>query len=130
MLRDIHGDRLFRKVEVRIVFPNNVLPEQHLRQCAGPHQGFGPTGIDDILMRIADQLEQLYPWWQFRPVELAPVGRTARYVIMFDSYRKTDVPEVKIEQFQNSIPTTTKSNASEPGAAGSLAPIEVGNSLQ
>lgn len=87
MLRDLKGNRLFRKVEVRIVFPDEIFPVKKMTQHAGPHQGFGAEGIDDLLMRTVDQLDTLYPWWEFKMVELAPVGRTARYVFTFAGYR-------------------------------------------
>lgn len=87
MLRDKEGNRLFRKVTVKVLFPEHIFPEKTYVQHAGPHQGFGPENVDALLMNIADQLETLYPWWEFRPIELKPEGRTARWVFTFAGYR-------------------------------------------
>ena len=86
MLRDSKGNRLFRKVEITIYFPENMFPPKKMSQHANAHQGFGPDGIDDLLMQTADQLEQLYPWWEFKYIALTPVGRTARFVFTFAGY--------------------------------------------
>jgi len=93
MLRDKDGNRLFRKVTVRIVYPDSIFPTKTLIQHAGARQGFGPEGVDQILNGIADQLETLYPWWEFQVVELTPEHRTARYVFTFAGYRAGYVPQ-------------------------------------
>jgi hypothetical protein len=87
MLRDKQGNKLFRTVKVKILFPDNIFPPKRYVRHAGPKQGFGPDGIDEILMNIADQLEQLYPFWEFKTQELSPEGRTARHLISFAGYR-------------------------------------------
>jgi hypothetical protein len=86
MLKDKEGNRLFRKVQVKVIYPDNIFPAKTFTQHAGPQQGFGPTGVDDILMKIADQLDTLYPWWDFKSVALKPEGRTLRYVFTFSGY--------------------------------------------
>ena len=87
MLRDKEGNRLFRKMTVKIIYPDNIFPEKTYVQHAGAHQGFGPEGIDHMLNEIADKLDTLYPWWDFKPLELSPVGRTTRWVFTFAGYR-------------------------------------------
>jgi len=87
MLRDKAGNRLFRRIDIKIIFPIDTIPNQKFSQRAGAHQGFGPDGLDDILMQVADKLDTLYPWWDFKMVELAPEGRTAKYVFRFLQYR-------------------------------------------
>ena len=95
MLRDKFGNRLFRKVTVKIVYPENLFPEKTYIQHAGPKQGFNPEGIDEILMQTATRLDDLYPWWEFSYAELTPVGRTARFVFTFAKYRAiTPQPEL------------------------------------
>lgn len=95
MLKDKAGNRLYRKVSVRIYYPDQIFPTKTLLQHAGPHMGFGPEGVDEILMRIADQLETLYPFWEFRAVELTPVGRTVRFSFTFAGYStKTAMPPI------------------------------------
>lgn len=149
MLRDNEGNRLFRKVIVRIVFPDAIFPPKNFVQHAGPHQGFNPNGIDEILMNIADRLDQLYPWWEFRVVELAPEGRTAKYVFTFAGYRSgigkpvnaaagqamADAVRLTDETIiQNHVDSTFTQPQSaitlEPETEGSLTPTEiVGNTL-
>lgn len=116
MLRDSKGNRLFRRVDIRIVFPDGIFPDKKLSQHAEPHKGFGPDGIDDLLMQTADQLDTLYPWWQFRFVELAPVGRTASYVFTFAGYRPSAFPEAKPEDFTQEL-TKKESKALDAEAA-------------
>lgn len=106
MLRDKAGNRLFRTVKVKIIFPDEIFPPKTLTQHAGPKQGFGPDGIDDILMRIADQLETLHPYWEFKLTTLAPEGRTARYVLVFSGYRAA-TPVVSMDPNLAALTPTT-----------------------
>ena len=94
MLRDKEGNRLFRKMTVKIIYPDNIFPEKTYVQHAGAHQGFGPEGIDHMLNEIADKLDTLYPWWDFKPLELSPVGRTARFVFTWVGYRGNQTSEM------------------------------------
>lgn len=97
MLKDKAGNRLFRKVWVKIIYPDAIFPPKIQTQHAGPKQGFGPEGIDDILMQIADKLEELFPYWEFQMTELAPQGRTARYVFTFAGYSAKVMNQVKAQ---------------------------------
>jgi hypothetical protein len=87
MLRDKDGNRLFRKITVKIIYPDAIFPERTYVQHAGAKQGFGPDGVDAMLMDIATKLDELYPWWDFKAIELTPIGRTTRYVFTFAGYR-------------------------------------------
>lgn len=89
MLRDKAGNKLFRTVKVKVIFPDAIFPDKTFVQHAGPRQGFGPGGIDDILMQVADQLETLYPFWEFKAQEMLPAHRTARWLLTFAGYRAT-----------------------------------------
>jgi len=126
MLRDKAGNQLFRRVEVRIIYPIDTIPNAKVVQRAGPRQGFGPDGIDDILMQVADRLETLYPWWNFEIVTLAPEGRTAKFVFKFVSYRAPVVaapPQTDI--------TKEESSTLEPRVTEGITPTtEVGTSPQ
>jgi hypothetical protein len=126
MLCDKDGNKLFRKVLVKVVFPDAIFPDKSFIQHAGPKQGFGPTGIDDILMNIADQLDTLYPFWEFKATEMTPIGRTARFVFTFTGYRATQPAQDK---------PITDSTTLEPGTAESDLTTEaikaaVGTTLQ
>jgi len=101
VLRDKDGNRLFRKVTVRVIFPEAIFPPKTFIQHAAARQGFGPEGIDAMLMSIADQLETLYPFWDFRAQELAPEGRTARYVLTFAGYRAAPSAPIPAEPLSN-----------------------------
>lgn len=80
MLRDKENNRLFRRVEIKVIFSDNSLPVKKLAYKAqGSRQAYGPEGIDAMLMNVADQLDQLYPWWEFKMIPLAPRGRVACY---------------------------------------------------
>jgi hypothetical protein len=116
MLKSMSGDRLFRKVIVKVIFPEAIFPTKTFVNHAGPSQGFNPDGIDAILMGIADQLDTLYPFWEFKVVPLVPEGRTMKYVFTFAGYRSTK------------INPNEESSTLEPGAAAEP-PTEVGNAL-
>lgn len=85
MLTDKDGNRLFRRLDVKIVFPEGLLPfrDKTFVHHAPPHKGYGPDNIQQILEAVATDLESLYPWWDFTAVELKPVGRTARWLIRY-----------------------------------------------
>ena len=113
MLRDKEGNRLFRKMTVKVIFPDNIFPERTYVQHAGPHQGFGPEGVDAMLNDVADKLDELYPWWNFKPVELSPVGRTARFVFTFAGTREVSATDTTNTQ-------NNKNDALEPEMAGEI----------
>lgn len=94
MLTDKKGNRMFRKVDIRVVYPtsSDMKPEK-IKHHAPPGKGFNEDGIHELLMVTADQLDTLYPWWEFRLVELSPEGRTARFVFTFDRYRSVKATE-------------------------------------
>jgi hypothetical protein len=83
MRKDKDGNKLARKVTVKVIFPDQLFPDRVYMQHAGPRQGFGPDGIDQMLNQIADELDSLYPWWQFKPVDLLRIGSTARFAFIF-----------------------------------------------
>lgn len=101
MLKDFAGNRLFRKMTVKVVFPDKIFPDRTYVQHAGPKQGFGPDGVQAMLDQIAEQLDTLYPWWDFTPVELKPVGRTTRFIIKFAGHRA--VPPASTQPIADSI---------------------------
>jgi len=88
MLHDATGNRLFKKVDIKIVFPDKTLAVKAMHQHAPAKQGFSGDNIDEMLMNVADQLDKLYPWWSFKMVELTPLGRTARYNFVCTGFNK------------------------------------------
>lgn len=98
MLRDKFGNKLFRAVKVKVIFPDRIFPDKIFVQHAGPRQGFGSDGIDEILMNIADQLDTLYPFWQFQMQEMTPEHRTARYLMTFVGYRNPNLEPLKLQE--------------------------------
>lgn len=115
MLRSKNGERLVRRIEVKIFFPKDTVKNQHAVWKSGPKQGYGPDGIDDILMQVADRLDQLYPWWDFKMVPVASSGRVAQYNFSVVGFRAMPQPAVieapaNLESIQ---PKTKESSASE-----------------
>jgi hypothetical protein len=106
MLRDKAGNKLFRAVKVRVIFPDNIFPDRNYTQHAGPKQGFGPDGIDQMLGQIADQLDTLYPFWEFQLQEMTPEHRTARYLMTFAGYRAVPAPTQPIADSTTPEPET------------------------
>ena len=125
MLKDKEGNRLFRKVVVHVDFPDNIFPPKNFVQHAGPKQGFGPKAVENIVDGLADQLDTLYPYWNFRVVELKPDGRTAKYKFLFAGY--VAIPETPQDKLM------TRSNTSIPGVANSVLQTDevdaIGNSI-
>ena len=111
------GDRLYRRIKVRIVFPEKIFPDKDFLEKAPARKGFTSENVFEFLYKIADRLEELYPWWDFKYTELVPEGSTARYVFNFAGYRK-----VTAAQIQN--PQPTESSALDPATAES-GPIAV-----
>jgi hypothetical protein len=112
MLKDTKGNRLYRKVDIRIFFPERIFPPRHLAQHAPAHKGFNGENIDDILMQVVDKLDVLYPWWEFKMIELASVGRTARYVFTFAGY--------KAGAIAGAAPTSALADFAIPGMANEV----------
>lgn len=98
MLRDKAGNKLWRKVKIKVIFPDNIFPPKTFIQHAGPRQGFGPDGIDETLMNVADQLDTLYPFWQFRMQEMSPEHRTAHFLMIFVGYRNPNPEPLKLQE--------------------------------
>lgn len=114
MLKSTHGDQLFRRVVVRVYYPKEVqkvLPPQKVVHHAGPKKGFTLDSIDELLMKHADQLDQLYPFWEFKMIPLAPSGREARYVFDFVGYRAV-TPQVSVAEFSKTQPLKKESSES------------------
>ena len=133
MLTDASGNKMFRRIQIRILFPDNVLPSKLLVQRAPAHRGFTPTGVDEMLDGVADQLDVLYPWWQFTLVELSAEGRTARCVFKFAGYRSVNPVDAPIPELANIQLPKEESSDPKPETAESSTPTEakseVGNTL-
>lgn len=114
MLTDKKGNKLFRKVEIKVIFPDNIFRPKTFVSHAGPHQGFNSEGIADLQMQVADKLEELYPFWEFRVVELKSNGRVARYVFMFAGYSKKQAVPAQVEMTDFTIHNPEESNTPTP----------------
>lgn len=133
MLTDKVGNRLFRKIEVRVIHHDNIFPPKLFVQHAPPRQGFNDDSIDQMLMNIADRLDELYPWWEFNLVPLASKGRTARYVFTPAGTRAmpretvvpaTD-PALLLPQFSNINPQESSDPASDMATGNGSAETEI-----
>lgn len=61
---------IHRRVKIRLVLPEGQKPIR-FEVKAGPHRGFGDTGIDEVLENAAQQIEKRFPLWNFRLVPIA-----------------------------------------------------------
>ena len=103
-LRDKAGNRLYRRVEIRVIFPKDTgLKSNNMRQKAGPHQGFNGEGIDEMLMGVADRLDELYPWWEFKMVPVIAPNRTAKFVFSVVGYRAMPPEDSPVEEFSHEL---------------------------
>jgi hypothetical protein len=104
VLRDKAGNKLYRKIEVRVLYPDGILKPEKVVHRAGPRQGFSDENIDEILMRTADLLEEKFPWWQFRMQELSPEHRTARYNFVCAGFNPAYKPPVEETKSVDAVP--------------------------
>lgn len=107
MLKDKSGNRLYRKVTVKVIFPDEIFKPRTYISHAGARQGFNQEGIENILVQVADQLETLYPWWNFRVIELASISRCARFVYAFAGYSSQQQPD-QVDMKDFVIPSLTE----------------------
>ena len=115
MLTDAKGNKMFRRIQIRILFPDNVLPAKLLVHRAPAHKGFNPDGVDEMLSNVADQLDTLCPWWEFTMVELTPEGKTARFIFKFAGYRAAVPAEAVMPEFVNiNLPPPKDDDSSNP----------------
>lgn len=113
MLSDKKGNRLYRQVWIKVIFPEKIFQPKIFRSKAGSHQGFNPDGIADLQMQVADKLEELYPFWEFKVIELASRGRVARYVFTFAGYRPTKAAPAQVDMKDFTIPTLQETTDEE-----------------
>jgi hypothetical protein len=137
MLRDKVGNRLYRRVEIKVVFPKDTgLKPNTMRQKSGPHQGFNSDGIDEMLMNVADRLDELYPWWEFKMVSVTAPPRTAKFVFAVAGYRAMPPEDAPIEEFSHELALPKmvddpQDNPSEQSSApGSEAAQDVASPLE
>lgn len=131
MLKDTKGNRLYRTVKIRVVFPEKMFPDKIFQQHAGPHQGFGPDSIDAMLDQVADDLDVKFPWWDFTWLELASEGRTAKFLFKFAGYRAV-TPEKPHFDLKPCTTDTPNEESSAPllAAPESHTPSGDGNPLE
>jgi hypothetical protein len=113
MISDKKGNKLYRQVWIKVIFPEKIFQPKIFRSKAGPHQGFNPAGIADLQMQVADKLETLYPFWDFKSVELASRGRVARYVFTFAGYRAVQSAPQQVDMKDFTLPSMTESTDEE-----------------
>jgi hypothetical protein len=87
MRKDAKGNRLFKRLTVKVQFPADIFGDKTFIQKAPAGKGFHAAGIQEMLENLAEQLDTLYPFWDFTVVEMSPIGSTARYTFTFAGYR-------------------------------------------
>jgi len=97
-IRDAKGNRLYKRVEIAVVYPEGVLKTERIVRKAPAGKGIGEDGVNELLMTVADQLETKFPWWEFEPIELASSGRVSKHVFSFKGYStKSNLPKTDTE---------------------------------
>lgn len=114
MLKDKAGNKLYRQVTIKVIFPNDIFAPRTFRSKAGPKQGFNEAGIADLQMQVADRLEQLYPFWEFRIIELASRARVARFVFTFAGYRATKAAPAQVDMKDFTLPNMVEELSESP----------------
>lgn len=85
---DKNGEKLVRRIQINCLYPPDVLKPQKVFAKADKGKFFTDDGVHTVLMGCAEQLETMYPFWEFELRPLAPQGSTARYAFAFVGYRK------------------------------------------
>jgi hypothetical protein len=73
MIHSAKGEPLHKRVTVKIIPPNDSKPYKwYWRAPAG--QFYSPANIDEILEKVVEHLENKFPQWEFKLVELGPTS--------------------------------------------------------
>lgn len=108
-MRDKQGRKLYRHLTVKIELPG--LPVKTRKFTPPPHQGFHEDGIDNILESIADDLDRVYPFLDYK---LVPLGANSfRFVHV--GYRVPSNPPVSQD------PPTTEATGEQHGPETAVA---------
>lgn len=59
-------------IEIKVVGMPDGVKDSVIRQQARPGHAFGKEAVDEAVWRIANIVDQKYPAWEFKMVELAP----------------------------------------------------------
>lgn len=77
------GKELFKVINIRVFSEHNA-GSQLFRQRARPGQGFTEEAVDEFLERVADQVEQRFPQFEYSLVRLGQ----AHFNFVWKGYRK------------------------------------------
>ena len=113
MLQDKAGNRLVRRVNIKIHYPDGILPVQKIVQKAEAKKGFSADAIDEILMSVTDMLDTRFPFWEFKMQELASRPRVAEYVFTQIGYRAVVQPS---PDMRGSTPDSRGASAASCGS--------------
>ena len=92
--------RLFKRVEIKVIFPPKTFPSKRFIFRAPSGKGFNGNGIDELLYQAATQLEGKFPMWDFRLVPLAVNGNRCAFNYVYDSPNAAYVAKLKEESCQ------------------------------
>jgi hypothetical protein len=129
MLKDTKGNRLYRSVSIKIIFPDKIFPDRKLLQHAPPSRGFNDDSLDEIIGKVVDQLDTLYPFWEFKLLPLAHTPRQAKYVIAFAGYRADVIERMKKEQ-EAAADAPVPENPENPAQEATPEPVSSENEFQ
>ena len=116
MLHDKAGNRLVRRVNIKIHYPDGILPVQKMVQKAETKKGFSADAIDEILMSVTDMLDTRFPFWEFTMKELKGRARVAEYVFTQIGYRTVVQPSTDNLKSEGSTPDSQGTVLAPPPA--------------
>lgn len=82
------GDKLVRKVEIKILYGK---VKKTLSHVAKPGRGYSQNGIDIILLKVAEMLDEQVPGYDFRLVQLG----AGRYNLVGTEKEKEKINEIE-----------------------------------
>jgi hypothetical protein len=82
-VRDKKGNRLFKQIRIKVVFPPKTFPTRI--QCLRAPEGkcFNDSGLSEVLDKVADKLDSDFPMWEFRLVQLPSIGNTIAFNFIY-----------------------------------------------
>jgi hypothetical protein len=89
--------RLFKRVEIKVIFPPKTFPSKRFIFRAPSDKGFNATGIYGLQDQVAEGLESKFPMWDFRLVPLAANGNRCAFNYVYDSIKASYVEQLTKE---------------------------------
>lgn len=79
MFTDKERTAVYRKFEIRTIFPEGTLPDQTTVQRAPAGKAFTVDAVSRALDTVAARLKAACPGLEFKMIKLAPLGNMPRF---------------------------------------------------